>query len=129
MIVTAAYASILTALLIFLTARVIGTRRRVRVTIGHGENSDLLRAMRVHGNFTEYVPMALLLMALAESSAASPFILHAAGVALITGRLIHAYGVSNTNENLTLRIAGMAMTLTVLAALALTCAYLAAGKL
>src|ERR1700726_4288027 len=67
MTIPAFYASLLTALYLFLSMRVIGWRKQQRVEIGHGEDAQLLRRMRVHANFAEYAPFALLLMALAES--------------------------------------------------------------
>ena len=63
--ITALYASLLAPLFILLSARVIGARRSAKVPVGDGGNTVLLRRMRVHANFAEYVPFALLLMALA----------------------------------------------------------------
>ena len=67
--ITALYASLLAPLFILLSVRVIGARRSARVPVGDGGNTVLLRRMRVQANFAEYVPFALLLMALAEKSA------------------------------------------------------------
>ncbi|MBL0168079.1 MAG: hypothetical protein IPP85_13525 [Propionivibrio sp.] len=36
--------------------------------------------------------------------------MHALGLCLLAGRLSHAYGVSQANENYTFRVFGMAMT-------------------
>ena len=75
--ITAFYAALLAVLFLFLSVRVIGWRRERRVEFGHGEDFELLRRMRVHANFAEYVPFALLLMALAESMAPPNLLLHA----------------------------------------------------
>lgn len=123
--ITAFYAALLVPLLIVLSVRVIGMRRAAKVAIGHSDDHNLLRAMRVHANFTEYVPMALLMMALAESLAAPQLLLHAVGIGLVVGRLTHAVGVSQTRENINLRVTGMMLTFTVLGILAATCFYLA----
>ena len=48
-----------------LSMRMISNRVRARVNLLDGGDEALTRAMRVHGNFAEYVPFALLLMALA----------------------------------------------------------------
>ena len=69
--ITAFYASLLTLLYLYLSVRVIGWRRQQRVEIGHAEDAQLLRRMRVHANFAEYAPFALLLMALAEAGPAT----------------------------------------------------------
>lgn len=121
MIITALYAGLLAPILVLLSVRVIGQRRLARVAIGHGEDKALLRRMRVHANFIEYVPMALILMALAENLKTTPLLLHVMGLALLVGRLLHAYGVSQDRENLNLRVTGMALTFTAILLGAIYC--------
>jgi uncharacterized membrane protein YecN with MAPEG domain len=124
--ITAFYAALLAGLFLFLSVRVIGWRRERRVEFGHGEDFELLRRMRVHANFAEYVPFALLLMALAESMAPPNLLLHASGIVLVAGRIIHAYGVSQSPPMMRLRTYGMAMTIAAIAIAALTCLALSA---
>ena len=81
--VTALYAALLAPLFILLAVRVIRSRREAKVAVGDGGDKALLRRMRVHANFAEYVPLALILMALAESLAANRFALHATAIALL----------------------------------------------
>jgi uncharacterized protein len=119
--ITALYAALLVPLFIFLSLRVIRTRRGRKIGIGDGQDTRMLRVMRVHANFTEYVPMSLVLMALAESTGVHTLLLHAAGVALIAGRLSHAFGVSQDVENFTFRVTGMVLTFTVLGVMAAAC--------
>ena len=121
MTITAFYASLLAALFLLLSARVIGWRRVRRVELGHGEDAQLLRRMRVHANFAEYVPFALLLMALAESMAPPRPLLHLVGIVLIVGRLMHAYGLSQTPHILRYRVWGMVLTTTALGIAAMIC--------
>ena len=64
------YASLLALLFVYLSIRTIRARRGLRIGLGHAENPAMLRAMRVHANFAEYVPIALLLISFVESSAA-----------------------------------------------------------
>lgn len=118
--VTPIYAALLGLLLILLSFRVIRVRRRVRVAVGTGDNPELLRATRVHGNFVEYVPLALLLIWMLEAQGTSSVFIHVLGLALLMGRCVHAYGVSQTVENLKLRISGMLMTFSVLMVSALS---------
>ena len=80
--ITAFYAALLAVLFLYLSVRVIGWRRERRVEFGHGEDFELLRRMRVHANFAEYVPFALLLMALAESMVPPDLVVHLAGLLL-----------------------------------------------
>jgi uncharacterized membrane protein YecN with MAPEG domain len=79
--------------------------------------------MRVQANFAEYVPLALILLGLAESLHTSRWLLHGFGLALLVGRLVHAIGVSRPNEWLRFRVTGIALTFTVLIAAALACLY------
>jgi len=124
--ITAFYAALLAVLFLFLSVRVIGWRRERRVEFGHGEDTELLRRMRVHANFAEYVPFTLLLMALAESMAPPHLLLHIAGLLLVAGRLLHAYGVSQSPAILRYRVYGMTLTLVALGLAALICLSLSA---
>lgn len=121
--ITAFYAALLVPLFILLCARVIGMRRSSKITVGYGENHELLRRMRVQANFAEYTPMALILLGLAENMGSDTRLLHLAGAAFVLSRLLHAYGFSQANETLGWRIAGMVLTLNVLAVLAVLCLW------
>jgi uncharacterized membrane protein YecN with MAPEG domain len=113
------YASLLAALYIFLSLRVIRMRRRDRIALGDGNNRRLQRAVRVHANFAEYVPLALILAAFVELQQSSPLIIHLMCLALIMGRVVHAYGVSQEKEDYRLRVVGMALTFGAIATSAL----------
>lgn len=108
------YAALLAVLFVLLSVRTIGMRRRLRIGLGHAENPAMLRAMRVHANFAEYVPFALLLVFLVEIAGAHALLVHALGVSLVAGRFSHAYGVSRHPENFRFRVFGMAATFTVI---------------
>ena len=126
--ITALYASLLVPLYILLAARIIRMRFSARVSVGDGGDRELLRRMRVHANFAEYVPFALLLMGLAESLALEARLLHGAGVVLLLDRAAHAYGMSRRTDILPLRTGGMIATLIVLMVLAASCFYLSARR-
>jgi hypothetical protein len=72
--------------------------------------------MRVHSNFAEYVPLSLILLYLVEGQGAYPLLLHGLCLCLLVGRLSHAFGVSQNNENYRFRVLGMALTFTTLVA-------------
>ncbi len=84
-----------------------------------------MRRARVHANFAEYVPMALVLLACAESLKAPAIALHGLGVVLVAGRIIHAYGLSQNPHNFRLRVLGMWLTMGTIALLATLCFSLA----
>lgn len=117
---TAFWAALLAPVGIWLSVRVIGLRRRLRVAIGAGGQPALERAMRAQANFFEYVPFALLLLALAEAGGAPGWIIHPLGAALLAGRLAHGWGITREREDFRFRVGGMMATFTVtgLAALA-----------
>ena len=94
--VTALYAGLLGFLLLGLSIGVIRQRRRAQVGVGHGGDERLERWTRIHGNFTEYVPFALALLALIELQGAPSWLLHGLGAALVVGRLAHAQGLAAT---------------------------------
>ncbi len=92
----------------------IGARRTSRVGVGDGGDAVLLWRIRVHGNFAEYVPLAILLMAFAELQKSPAWRIHLLGIVLLTGRMLHAFGVSREPEIFRYRVTGMAMTFTAL---------------
>ncbi len=118
--VTAIYAALLALLYLALSLQVIRERHRTQVALGTGGDPQLERAARVHANFAEYGPFALLLILLAELLAAPGWWLNLLGLALLAGRSLHAYGVSQAREKLRFRMVGMAMTFSVLALGSLT---------
>lgn len=105
------YAALFGLLFVGLSVRTLLIRRRKGIAIGTADDEQMVRAMRVHSSFAEYVPLALILIYLLEIQGASAFAIHALCVALLLGRSIHAYGVSQTNENFRFRVAGMFLTL------------------
>lgn len=104
------YAALLGLFYIALSVRTIGLRRKNRRSLGDGGDPALNRAIRVHGNFAEYVPLALVLLFLLESQNYSRVLVHVFASLLLVGRLIHAYGVSQLKEKLIFRMVGTLMT-------------------
>jgi uncharacterized membrane protein YecN with MAPEG domain len=97
---------------------VIKARRLYRVALGSGQHRLVERAMRAHGNFAENVPLALLLLALAEVNGLPGWALHALGVTLLAGRALHATGIAREPEDFRWRVVGMGLTFTMLVAAA-----------
>jgi len=112
--ITPLYASVLAILFVALSVRTLRMRHGLKIAVGDAGNQALLRAIRVHSNFAEYVPLSLLLISFVEMSGASALLVHFLGLCLLVGRAVHAYGVSQLNENYAFRVAGMAMTFTTL---------------
>lgn len=123
--VTALYAALLALVLLVLSIRVIATRRRLRIAIGDAGDDSLARRIRAHGNFTEYVPLALILMLAGEMGGAPDWMLHALGAVLVLGRVTHAWSLSA--HSIPGRTIGMSLTFLVLFAGAAVAAAAAFG--
>ena len=116
--ITALYAAICALIIVGLAMGVIATRFRLRVGIGDGGDSRLARAIRTHANAIEFVPIALLLMLVAEINGARPALLHGCGVVLVAARIAHAAGLRATAGLSVGRTAGVAGTVAVITVLA-----------
>lgn len=111
--ITIYYAAILALFYVYLTLKVVKVRKKEKIAIGYGESKELSRAIRVHANFAEYVPLALLLLYFLESQGGHSIIMFLLGGLLLIGRILHAYGVSKVEENLKFRVFGMFSTISV----------------
>ena len=105
------YAAVLGILYLALTVAVIRNRYLLRVSLGDGDDEGLKRVIRGHGNFAEYVPLSLLLLAFAEIGGTEALVIHLGSLALLTGRLLHAYALALTPRNIFGRRYGMILTL------------------
>ena len=76
------------------------------------------------GNFAEYTPIALILLAFMEINKGNIYLIHALALIFLVGRVIHAYGLSQMNENLLFRLIGMMATISVIALSAFANIYL-----
>jgi uncharacterized membrane protein YecN with MAPEG domain len=115
LLITPLYAGIFGLMLIALSARVIGQRRKHKQSLGEGQAPELARAIRAQGNFVEYVPFALFLMLLGELNGADRLLTHALGTALLVGRTLHATGlliaeVHPDKPQFAYRVSGMMLT-------------------
>ena len=124
--VTGLYAALCALIVVALALRVIVLRWSTKTGLGDGGDRRLARAIRVHGNAIEYVPLALILMLVAELGGANRVVLNGCGIALVAARIAHAYGLARTAGASAGRLVGTSVTIgviVVLAALALS-AYL-----
>lgn len=119
--IIAFYGGLLAILYIYLSLIVIKQRRSKKVGIGFGEDKHLHQVIRVHSNFAEYVPIAMILMLVSELNQGNYWFLHACGVTLLFGRLLHAYGLRHHVGKSWQRFSGVLMTFIVILALAVNC--------
>lgn len=119
LLMTSIIAAILTIIFVKLSFTVIGLRRKNKVGLGNGGYDDLERAIRAQGNFAEYVPIGLILIACLELNGAPWWLVMLPGIALIIGRLIHAKGINEPPPNFSSRVLGMKFTFGTLITLAI----------
>jgi len=122
-IVAAAYAAFLGLLAVALTVRVILCRVKTGVQAGDGGNAQLAQRIRAHANFSEQVPLALLLIVLAEMVGARIGLIHTLGSVLVIARLASAWGLSHSLGPTMPRQAGAGATALVVAGASLLIAY------
>ena len=94
--ITALYAGLLALLFLALSGRVVQMRGKGMPSLGDGGNEQLLRRIRGHANFAEYVPLLLVMLALLESSGLPATWLHVFGAATVVARVLHGYALSFT---------------------------------
>ena len=117
--VTMLYTSLLGLLMIILSIGVSRNRLKTRVSIGSGGDASLENAIRAHGNFCEYVPLALLLLLMAESVVTQTWLLHVFGLTFFLARVSHAWGMTRpVNVNLGRRL-GAGLTLLMIISISL----------
>jgi uncharacterized membrane protein YecN with MAPEG domain len=109
---TAFYAALLAFVYIALAGWVVAGRFRTNTL--HGDDGGMLaRRVRGHGNFGEYVPLALGLIALLEMGGASSTLVRTLLVVLLVARIAHPVGMvapPNTPQQFACRGGGTVAT-------------------
>lgn len=120
MALTPLYAGLLALFFLVLSGRVIQFRQR-GIPLGDRGDPKMLRLIRGHANFAEYVPLILLMMGFLEIGHTSTYILHTLGIALLISRLLHGYALSFTDRFRFGRVWGASITLAVLGVCGVLC--------
>ena len=116
--VTALYASLLAILVVIEILVIVNLRRSLKVGLGDGGNRDLQRAIRVHGNAIETIPLVLILLATYEINHGSGTVLHFAGAIFLLSRVLHAWGLYSSGGTSPGRFAGTVGSVTTVLVLA-----------
>jgi uncharacterized membrane protein YecN with MAPEG domain len=114
-VVTALYAALNAILNLVLAYRVTLLRHAHKTSHGGSDDpkSPLSLGIRAHGNNAEYVPLALVMMLLAELCGGSPMWLHIIGGTLLLARVLHPIGLPLKSPN-PARWLGVALTFAVI---------------
>jgi uncharacterized membrane protein YecN with MAPEG domain len=91
--ITGLYAGLLTLISLYLWMGVSGTRMKTRISLLHGDDLHLAEKVRRHANFSEHVPLALVLLGIIEINHARAGLLHGLGIVLTLGRVLHPLGI------------------------------------
>ena len=92
-----------------LSARIMFLRNKHQISLGNGKIDELELAIRVHGNFAEFVPLCLILLFFSESTLQSKGFIYALGGMLIVGRIAHAFALYTNNRPA--RVVGVILTM------------------
>ncbi|MFU8864593.1 MAG: MAPEG family protein [Rhodobacterales bacterium] len=112
--ITSLYAGILALVYLVISGWVVRVRMQQKVFAGDKGDPVMMNAMRVHANFAEYVPLALVLILLAEMQGAPALALHLLGGGLVLSRVMHALGMAAQPHKPPLRGGGALLTFLVL---------------
>lgn len=124
MTVSLGYAGVLGLWFLVLSIRVIqGRMGPGNPSLGDGGNPQMLRRIRAHGNFAEYVPLILALIVFLELSGMAKWVIHVLGASLFVGRLLHGYAFALTENHPFGRTAGIVLTLLTLLLASCLCIY------
>ena len=114
---TALFAAILALVYAALSFWVVAGRLSGDVLHGDGGNQQLLKRIRSHGNFIEYVPLTLILIGLLEASGSSGALVTTLLVILLVARLLHPVGMlapRNSPQQFACRGGGIIATILVM---------------
>jgi len=116
--VTALFSSILFFLFYYLAKNVIQIRRKNKIALGFAKNKELEQAITAHSNFSQYVPLGLIMMACMELNKIHFSIIFIAGICFTYGRIIHAKSFLKKTMDLKQRVQGMKFTFWTMIAMA-----------
>ncbi len=110
-LVSPIYIGIVGLLAIYLSFKVSLKRLKHKVSTGDGDNSHLFKSIRVHANYIENAPLAMILLLVIELQGAPTWMVHLLGLAFVFGRILHVYGLGSHPQIPMARTAGSSVTL------------------
>lgn len=96
-------------LILVFSIRISAGRRRLKVSVGDGGHAELLTRTRTFGNAVEYIPVALVALAVVAVFY-SAVVVHVLGGAFFLGRVLHAWGMAQEKQPAAGRMFGMILT-------------------
>lgn len=108
--ITSLYLGLFLIMLMVLAIGVVRVRFSTNTSLGDGGHKALHKAIRAHGNATEYVPIVMLGLALLELAGTGSTLLHVYGSVFLLARFSHAFGMQHPNEGNNFRKIGVVLT-------------------
>ncbi len=112
--ITPLYASLFAIIYVYLSLNVIKHRFSKKNSVASGGDESLNIAIRIHGNFIEYVPISLILFWFIEVIAFASYWVVILGSVLLLARIAHIIGMNDTKNMLIFRQIGMVATFAVI---------------
>ena len=94
---------------LFLSMRISAGRRKLKVSVGDGGHAALTATTRAFGNAIEYMPLALVALAVVAVFYSAP-VVHVLGGSFFLGRVLHAWGMAQEKQPSAGRMFGMILT-------------------
>lgn len=91
--ITSIYVFVFAFLFVMLSYNVIKLRQEHGVGLGDGGHNALTRAIAAHGNFAQYVPMMLIILALCEMGGVESTLCFLLGFLMLFARGCHFYSL------------------------------------
>lgn len=110
--ITGLFAALLALLYIRMSLKIVGLRRKLKISYGFGPQNEIIGPVSAHGNFAAYAPVLLVLLFLLEQSGDVPVVLiYLLGGVIFVGRLCHYQGVCAKKTDFKKRVLGMQLTI------------------
>ncbi len=98
-------------LMLLLGINVSRLRVKLKIGVGTGGNEHLERAVRAHGNNTEFVPGLIICLVMLALLGEQAWVIHSVGAVLLLARILQAYGIQVQDKPLPVtRVAGNLVT-------------------
>ncbi len=95
--------------ILVLSMRISAGRRKLKVSVGDGGHAALTATTRAFGNAIEYIPAALVALAVVAVFYSAP-VVHVLGGSFLFGRVLHAWGMAQEKQPAAGRMFGMILT-------------------
>lgn len=109
--ITALYGGFLGLLFFFISLETIKARGAQNISLGVGDNNQIIHLVSAHNNFASYTPIFIILMYFLELHKVSDYLLHTIFIIFLIGRVLHFLTMKNKEQTFKKRKLAMHLTL------------------